>query len=35
VLAPFDGYVMTRADRRFLRRGGDVLKILRHARGAG
>ena len=28
ILAPFDGVVITRRERRFLRRGEDVLKIL-------
>lgn len=32
VLAPAEGYVMTRRDRRVLRQGDDVLKILRHPR---
>ncbi len=30
ILAPFDGQVMTRRDRRFVRRGDDVIKVLRH-----
>ncbi len=30
VLAPFDGLVMTRRDRRLARRGDNVVKILRH-----
>ena len=30
VLAPFDGQVMTRRDRRFARRVDDVIKVLRH-----
>ena len=30
VLCPFDGLVMTRRDRRFARRGEDVIKVLRH-----
>jgi predicted deacylase len=32
VLSPFDGLVMTRRDRRFARRGEDVIKVLRHPR---
>lgn len=32
VLAPAEGMVMTRRDRRVLRRGDEVLKILRHPR---
>ena len=32
VLAPFEGMVMTRRDRRFVRRGEDVIKVLRHRR---
>jgi predicted deacylase len=31
ILAPADGFVMTRRERRFLRKGDDVLKILRHS----
>jgi uncharacterized protein len=31
ILAPADGFVMTRRERRFLRKGEDVLKILRHS----
>jgi predicted deacylase len=30
ILAPADGFVMTRRERRYLRKGEDVLKILRH-----
>ncbi|AXI41445.1 succinylglutamate desuccinylase/aspartoacylase family protein [Sulfitobacter sp. SK011] len=30
ILSPFDGQVMTRRDRRFARRGDDVIKVLRH-----
>ena len=30
ILAPANGFVMTRRERRFLRKGEDVLKILRH-----
>jgi predicted deacylase len=32
VRSPFDGLVMTRRDRRFVRRGEDVIKVLRHPR---
>jgi hypothetical protein len=32
VLAPAEGYVLARRDRRFLRRGDNVLTILRHSR---
>ncbi len=30
IRSPFDGQVMTRRDRRFARRGDDVIKVLRH-----
>jgi len=30
IRSPFDGQVMTRRDRRFTRRGDDVIKVLRH-----
>ena len=30
ILSPFDGQVMTRRDRRFVRVGDDVIKVLRH-----
>jgi predicted deacylase len=30
ILSPFDGQVMTRRDLRFVRRGDDVIKVLRH-----
>ncbi|WP_058279883.1 succinylglutamate desuccinylase/aspartoacylase domain-containing protein [Ruegeria denitrificans] len=30
ILSPFDGQIMTRRDRRFVRRGDDVIKVLRH-----
>lgn len=30
ILSPFDGHVMTRRDRRFVRLGDDVIKVLRH-----
>jgi uncharacterized protein len=32
VIAPFDGLVMTRLDKRFARRGEHVIKVLRHPR---
>ena len=32
ILAPGNGFVMTRRERRFLRKGEDVLKILRRSR---
>jgi len=32
VLSPFEGLVMTRRDRRVVRRGDDVIKVLRHRR---
>jgi len=31
IRSPFDGQVMTRRDRRFARRGDDVIKVLRHS----
>ena len=31
ILAPADGFVMTKRERRYLRKGEDVLKILRHS----
>ena len=30
IRSPFEGLVMTRRDRRFVRRGGDIIKVLRH-----
>ena len=30
IRSPFDGQVMTRRDLRFIRRGDDVIKVLRH-----
>ena len=32
IRSPFDGMVMTLRDRRFTRRGENVIKVLRHAR---
>ncbi len=32
VRAPFEGLVMTRRDRRFARRGDEIIKVLRHQR---
>lgn len=33
IRSPFDGRIMTRRDRRFVRRGDDVIKVLRHKPG--
>ncbi len=32
IRAPFEGFVMTRRDRRFVRRGENIIKVLRHPR---